>query len=152
MTKRIKICAISLLATWSALNSDEQHSAIAASSGTLHIPLSGFESDRGKVVVKLFVAGDEVPKGRGTREISAKIVGKKARVDFEKLPHGTYAIFAFHDENENGTVDHNLIGIPKESLGFSNGFRVTLISGIPDFDDLKFRFDDAHTTEVIHLR
>lgn len=150
--KRIQICVISFLATWSALTSAGQNRAAAASSGTLHIPLSGFESDRGKVVVKLFVAGGDVPKGRGTREISAKIVGKKARVDFEKLPHGTYAIFAFHDENENGTVDHNLIGIPKEDLGFSNGFRVTLFSGIPDFEDLKFRFADTHTAEAIQMR
>jgi uncharacterized protein (DUF2141 family) len=152
MIKRLAIYVFSLLLTWFALTIARQYSAEAASSGTLRVPLSGFESDRGKVVVKLFVEGDDVPKGRGTKEISAKIVGKKAHVDFQKLPHGTYALFAFHDENENGTVDHNLFGIPKESLGFSGGFRVTLISGIPDFDDLKFRFDDAHTAEFIQMR
>lgn len=150
--KRNYIYVISLMATLSALAIVSEREATAASSGKLHVALSGFESDRGNVVVKLYVKGDDVPKGPGTREISMKIVGKKAGVDFEKLPHGIYAVFAFHDENENGTLDHNLLGIPKERLGFSNGFRVTLVSGIPDFEDLKFGFDKTHTAEVIRMR
>lgn len=150
--KRTWVDVISLMGILSAVALGCEREATAASSGKLHVALSGFESDRGNVVVKLYVKGDDVPKGPGTREISMKIVGKRAGVDFEKLPHGTYAVFAFHDENENGTVDHNFLGIPKESLGFSNGFRVTLVSGIPDFEDLKFGFDKTHTTEVIRMR
>lgn len=32
------------------------------------------------------------------------------------------------------------VGIPTEPLGFSGGFKVSLFSGVPDFDDLKFEF------------
>tara|TARA_R110000744_G_scaffold111003_1_gene209135 strand:- start:11 stop:385 length:375 start_codon:yes stop_codon:yes gene_type:complete len=32
----------------------------------------------------------------------------------------TYAIFAFHDENENGKLDLNPLKMPKEGFGFSN--------------------------------
>jgi len=126
-------------------------SSFAASTGTLRVPLAGFKSDRGQVVVKLFLPGDDVPRGPGSRQLTAKIKGGKARVAFDALPHGTYALFAFHDENQNGTVDHNFLGFPKEALGFSNGFRVSLLSGIPDFDDLKFRFDEKHPTETISM-
>ena len=31
-----------------------------------------------------------------------------------------WAAQAFHDENRNGVIDRNLLGIPKEGLGFSN--------------------------------
>lgn len=65
---------------------------------------------------------------------------RRAKLAFPDLPHGTYALFLFHDENDNGTVDHNLLGIPTEPLGFSGGFKVSLFSGVPDFDDLKFEF------------
>lgn len=124
----------------------------AAASGTLHVPISGFASDRGRVFVKLFVRGDNVPRGRGTREEVARVVGRKALVEFANLPHGNYALFVFHDENENGTLDHNLLGMPSEAIGFSNGFRVTLFSGIPDFEDLKFTFSQRHTAESIRMK
>jgi uncharacterized protein (DUF2141 family) len=39
------------------------------------------------------------------------------------LPPGTYAISAFLDENQNQEIDRNLIGVPTEAYGFSNGIR-----------------------------
>ncbi|MEP6360832.1 MAG: DUF2141 domain-containing protein, partial [Balneola sp.] len=38
----------------------------------------------------------------------------------EMLPFGEYAIAVYHDKNENGKIDTNLLGIPKEDYGFSN--------------------------------
>ena len=35
------------------------------------------------------------------------------------LPSGTYAMAVFHDENNNGYLDQNAIGIPKEPYVFS---------------------------------
>jgi uncharacterized protein (DUF2141 family) len=36
------------------------------------------------------------------------------------VPPGVYAVQAFQDVNNNGTVDRNMLGIPRESLAFSN--------------------------------
>jgi uncharacterized protein (DUF2141 family) len=41
-------------------------------------------------------------------------------VSFDAIPAGNYAIAAFLDENGNGVMDKNLLGIPKEKYGFSN--------------------------------
>ena len=112
----------------------------APSGGTLEVNVSGFEHDRGHVVAKLFRRGDGAPKGRGYLRVVRSIHQRRATLAFRDVPHGTYAVFLFHDENDNGTVDHNLLGIPSEPLGFSGGFRVSLFSGVPDFDDLKFEF------------
>ena len=36
------------------------------------------------------------------------------------LSPGRYAVNAFHDENDNGELDTNLVGIPSEGYGFAN--------------------------------
>lgn len=41
----------------------------------------------------------------------------------EGLPFGEYAIAVYHDKNENGKLDANFLGIPKEDYGFSNNAR-----------------------------
>ncbi len=43
---------------------------------------------------------------------------------FEGLQPGTYAVRLMHDENDNGKLDRNLVGMPTEGYGFSNNPRV----------------------------
>jgi outer membrane protein len=47
----------------------------------------------------------------------------RAEYRLTDVPPGTYALLVYHDENVNGRVDRNFIGIPREPLGFSNGYR-----------------------------
>lgn len=42
------------------------------------------------------------------------------QIILEQIPVGEYAIAVFHDRNNNGEMDKNLLGIPTESFGFSN--------------------------------
>jgi uncharacterized protein (DUF2141 family) len=46
---------------------------------------------------------------------------RKSAVVFSNLDPGRYAIIVFHDENGNGELDKNVLGIPTEPYGFSNG-------------------------------
>jgi outer membrane protein len=41
----------------------------------------------------------------------------------EEVPAGEIAMLVYVDENENGLIDKNFIGIPKEALGISNNYR-----------------------------
>jgi putative ABC transport system permease protein len=107
--------------------------------GTLTIQVTAFEHDKGPVIAKLFRRGDGAPRGAGFRKVVRPVRGRRATVTFEDIPWGTYAVFLFHDENGNGTVDHNFLGIPTEPLGFSN-FKPGILTGVPTFDDLKFPF------------
>ena len=59
-----------------------------------------------------------------------------ARVTFEGVPFGTYALKVFHDENDNGKLDTNFVGMPKEAFGFSNDAMGRF--GPPDFDAASF--------------
>jgi len=39
---------------------------------------------------------------------------------FPGVAPGRYAVSVFHDENSNGKMDTNFIGIPREGVGASN--------------------------------
>lgn len=69
-------------------------------------------------------------------------------VNFGDVPAGDYAIKLYHDENENGEMDKNVIGIPTEGYGFSNNGGAM---GQPSFDEAKFSVTEK-TTISVHLR
>jgi uncharacterized protein (DUF2141 family) len=46
---------------------------------------------------------------------------REAGVVFTHLRPGRYAVIVLHDENGNGGLDRNLLGVPVEAYGFSNG-------------------------------
>ncbi len=74
---------------------------------------------------------------------SAAVYSKSSKVEkgvvivaFENVSEGEYAIICFHDENENGQMDFEFNGMPKESYGTSNN---PLIFGPPQFESSKFK-------------
>ena len=60
------------------------------------------------------------------------------------LKDGTYAVSIFHDENDNGELDANWIGIPSEPYAFSNNAKGKF--GPPDFDACQFELNES--TEI----
>ncbi len=58
--------------------------------------------------------------------------------EFQGIAPGRYAVSVFHDENSNGKMDANFIGIPKEGVGASNDAKGRL--GPPKFDAAAFQY------------
>jgi uncharacterized protein (DUF2141 family) len=56
------------------------------------------------------------------------------------LPAGVYAVSVLHDENNNGKMDTNWVGMPNEGYGASNDAPARL--GPPKFEDAKFRLSE----------
>ncbi|WP_462249449.1 DUF2141 domain-containing protein [Ekhidna sp.] len=65
---------------------------------------------------------------------------------FKGLVEGIYAISLFHDENDNGKLDSNFIGIPTEPYAFSNNAKGMF--GPPSFEDCKFEVK-ADAREIV---
>jgi uncharacterized protein (DUF2141 family) len=65
------------------------------------------------------------------------------------VPKGSWAVLAYQDENNNGELDRNLIGIPKENYGFSRDAASKF--GPPGFDDAVIEVGDAPTVAKIRL-
>ena len=74
---------------------------------------------------------------------------KQARCDFQDIAPGTYALVVAHDENMNGKLDTDWIGVPTEGYGFSNDVKVWL--SVPPFSAAGFPFDGKNLDLTISL-
>lgn len=68
----------------------------------------------------------------------AKPSGTSALCVFTGIPEGVYGLSAFHDENENGKLDTNFLGMPVEDYCASRNARGTF--GPPSFEDARFSY------------
>jgi uncharacterized protein (DUF2141 family) len=118
--------------------------------GTLTFHVTGLSDTTGQVMVQLFRKEDQVPKNL-FMTVHAEIINMKAVVVFEHLAYGDYAAIVVHDKNTNGKIDHRW-GIPNEPLGFTNNWHLSLFSGMPTFDKLKFTFNEENQICNIHMR
>jgi len=64
------------------------------------------------------------------------------------LASGEYALVVYQDENGNGRLDENFIGIPSEPLGFSNRYWP---QGPPTFTKAAFKLE-AEETKTIDIK
>lgn len=120
--------------------------------GTLRVRIDGLKHARGSVRVYLFKPQDNVMRMKeASRTLSFKPSEGEAVASFEALDFGDYALSAFHDENDDGAVDH-AFGVPAEPIGFSNGFRLGLLSGRPTFEKLRIPFHVDGVTIRITLQ
>lgn len=61
------------------------------------------------------------------------------------VPAGDIAVLVYVDENRNGFLDKNFIGIPREPLGISNDYRP---KGPPAFARAKFTISERESTTI----
>ena len=66
-----------------------------------------------------------------------------------QLPPGDYALSIFYDSNNNGELDTNFIGIPKEPSGLSNNARPRF--GPPKYKDAVFTLGTEPETQRISM-
>ena len=90
--------------------------------GNLKVVIKNLVNDKGNVKIALFNSEENYSDKKAVpfRVMQIEIKGKQAEYVFEKLSYGEYAFKLFHDENNNGVMDTNLVGIPTEEYAFSN--------------------------------
>jgi len=118
----------------------------------IHVKILNIKNSRGTIACALF----ESPKGFpnqylhfATNIMIIKIRKSQARCDFEDIPPGTYAMAVVHDENMNGKLDTNWLGIPTEGYGFSNDAKALL--GAPTFSAASFKYDGRNLDMTMTL-
>ncbi len=95
---------------------------------------------KGQVLCALFSSPVGFPKNSDKAAAHAKseISHGRAVCQFSGITAGTYAVSVFHDENSNGKLDTNILGIPREGVGASNNAKGRF--GPPKFDAASFQF------------
>ncbi len=122
--------------------------AAPARAASLVVELRGITEARGELMVALAAAPAEFPD-HASRFAQAAVKTGEARVRFDGLPPGDYAIAAFQDVNSNAVLDKNPLGIPSEPYGFSNDARGWF--GPPSWQAARFHLGPEGGSVVIEL-
>jgi len=109
--------------------------ALAQDDHMLTVEFDGIKTEKGKLFVALYDSEANFLK-RPIHKIIVEINDGKAATVFSNLKPGIYAISSFFDQNNNGKMDTNFIGIPKEPTAMSNNAKGSF--GPPKFKDAKF--------------
>ena len=121
--------------------------AAPALAAELVIEVRGVRSDAGRVYIAVHAPreGEKFPYSDGMfAGVQQRAHAGDLRFVLRDLPAGRYAVNAFHDENGNGDLDANVLGIPTEGYGFANDPPTTF--GPPDFEEAAVTVGDAPVT------
>jgi uncharacterized protein (DUF2141 family) len=126
-------------------------SPAAALAGDLTVKIDNVRSESGSILAALYDSESSFMKQPSARA-TFKLRAQQGEVEyvFHDLPPGEYALSVFHDENGNGRLDTNFLGMPKEGYGFSNGARGRY--GPPTFRQSAFMFDGTTGSITIALQ
>lgn len=105
----------------------------SAETANVKLTVSNIHSQVGKLYISVYDSKDTF---LGDSKFYAEEVSLENLKDGKlevglSLPYGQYAISVHHDNNANGKMDRNFVGIPKEPVGLSNGH-------VPRFGPPKF--------------
>ncbi|HEX5171676.1 MAG TPA: DUF2141 domain-containing protein [Cyclobacteriaceae bacterium] len=115
----------------------------------LQVEVTNVKDTTGFIMVGLFSTEDSFLK--------KPVIGQTVRADhgsvmvtFKNVPAGEYAISVIHDENGNGELDSNFLGLPKEGFGFGNDAMGSF--GPPSFDKAKVIVNGQTKKQVVKMR
>lgn len=118
----------------------------------IHVRILDIRNSTGTVACALFESSEGFPTEfleSATNITMIAIRETKARCNFLDIPPGTYALAVIHDENMDGKLATNWLGVPTEGYGFSSG--ATASMSAPSFEDASFSYDGQNLDLTITL-
>ena len=103
---------------------------------TLKVEVTNVKNGSGKLWFAVFKPNEKFGEGKPSIYKIQDVKSANSQVVTFQLEPGRYAVAVYHDLNENGILDKNFIGIPKEPYGFSQNFRPRFSP--PTFNDCAF--------------
>lgn len=137
--------------------------ALPVRAANLAVTIEGIHSNAGEVLIGVYDNADGFKSAIDSSATKSALLPQTWRIDgaalratvgsqriiFTQLPPGRYAVIAFHDENDNGLLDANALGVPTEGYGFSNNAHGFL--GAPSFDEAAIDLGSADKNIAIAL-
>lgn len=124
----------------------------AGAASSIKVVVVGLHSNNGEVDCALFGSAEGFPgdSGKAIKTMTSKIENGQGVCIFSGVAPGDYAVSVFHDENGNGKLDRNFMGMPKEGVGASNDAAGHF--GPPKFTDARFSFKGGPQSLTIHVK
>lgn len=104
---------------------------------SLTLTVKNISSDEGKISVALCNSSENYTNDDDP--FIGKLVDIKdgiAVIVYENIPSGEYGVKLYHDEDGNGKLNTNFLGIPSEDYAFSNNAKGSF--GPASWEDAKF--------------
>jgi len=123
-----------------------------AATAVLSARLVELRNGKGKIGCLLYASAKGFPTdASAAAQVKwCPIANKESSCSFDPVPAGTYAVACFHDENDNGKMDTNLLGIPSEGVVVSNHAKGFM--GPPSFKDARFSFPGVATEIRLEMK
>lgn len=121
-------------------------------SGDLQLTVTNIKAETGRIWVGVYLSEDDFLDREKARLVEAKVdsIGN-ITIPITALDYGTeYALAIFHDEDDNGELDRNFLGLPTEPWAFSGEPKTRL--RLPRFEEVKFCFKQGQEAQVVRLR
>ena len=81
---------------------------------------------------------------------TATIGNSRATITFEDVTPGTFAVSVFHDEDSDGELGTNFLGIPKEGYGASKNVLPKMSA--PTFEENAFTVEQSDVELEVEIR
>jgi uncharacterized protein (DUF2141 family) len=109
--------------------------------------------DASKVQYRDERAGDppcDFPNAAMCRRVIESLQNLTVSYTFKALPAGDYAVFVFHDENNNGILDTGLMRRPLEARGYSGVLPedISPVASKIKFDQARFSLNGPKTITI----
>lgn len=126
--------------------------AQTAQQNLIHVTISGLRNEKGRVLCSLFSSPTDFPRksDKAVAHTRSGISQGRAICEFTGITAGTYAVSVLHDENSNGKMDANILGIPREGVGASNNAQGHF--GPPKFAAAAFQFSGGRLDLEIAIK
>ncbi len=120
-----------------------------AEAANLTVEVVGTKNAKGKILVAVYNRAEDFLK-HPMRTAAVDAQPGKVQIVISDLLPGDYALSVFQDENGNGELDTNPIGMPIESYGFSKDASGSF--GPPNFEVSLIHLPEAGNQITIKLR
>ena len=127
----------------------ESRAVPASASPAVEVRVAGVRSAAGQVRVALCPRETFLGQGCAINGAAPARQGT-VTVRLPDVPPGTYAAQVFHDEDGSGRLERNLLGVPKQGIGFSRDAPMRF--GPPSFDEAAFPVERVGGSTSVTLR
>lgn len=124
--------------------------ANAQAAQTLTVVIDGLRNLNGQVCMRIYSSQKGFPFSDASQVQAActKIANSSVTKQFYGLKPGTYAVAVLDDENGDRKLDTDPLGIPQEGFGISNNPTVSILTGVPKFQQASFSLQKNATIRI----
>ena len=120
----------------------------AVTGQNVEVKITGIRSAKGQIAIGIFLDDETFQKEKqylSKKFEKSTLVKGEMNVRFSLEP-GTYGLSLLDDENSDGKMKYNFLGIPKEGFGFSDYYHTGF--KMPKFKSFSFSIDKDQVKRI----